>query len=293
MILEIINQYLTVKINSKGAELWSIQDNEKSEYLWQGEQYWSDRAINLFPYIGRFTDGKYSLNGKEYHMDIHGFAKDSEFKVIEHSKYVLMLRLKDSPTTYGQYPYHFTFDVKYELDNNMIRITYIVNNCDEKKMYFAVGGHPGFYAPIEKQLDFTDYYLEFDASEEVKRIRFSDDCFVTEGTDNLPLLDGNKIPMGHDMFDNDAIVITNMPRSITLKSDIAKKSVQVTYPDMDYLGIWHWPKVEVPYVCIEPWSSLPSRKNIVEALEEKSDLISLETGEEYRNHWMIQINGGK
>ena len=61
------------------------------------------------------------------------------------------------------------------------------------------------------------------------------------------------------------------------------------FPDMDYLGIWHWPHVEVDYVCIEPWSSLPSRKNVVEDLEKQADLLSLESGQEYTNTWSITI----
>ena len=56
-----------------------------------------------------------------------------------------------------------------------------------------------------------------------------------------------------------------------------------------YLGIWHWPKTEVPYVCIEPWSSLPSGKDIVEDLETQKNLISLEEGRHYENRWSITI----
>jgi hypothetical protein len=49
----------------------------------------------------------------------------------------------------------------------------------------------------------------------------------------------------------------------------------VEFPQMPYVGFWHWPKAEVPYVCIEPWSSLPSRKDRVEDLEQQENLLSL------------------
>jgi len=39
----------------------------------------------------------------------------------------------------------------------------------------------------------------------------------------------------------------------------------------------------------EPWSSLPSRKNVVEDLEKQADLLSLESGQEYTNTWSITI----
>ena len=290
MIYEIKNNNIAVKINSLGAELWSIQDNDKIEYLWQGEEYWKRKASNLFPYVGRFTEGKYTYEGKEYFMNIHGFARTSEFQVIEQTETLLTLALTANENTYEIYPFKFLFIIKYELDKNTLKITFSVKNNDEKVLYFGVGGHPGFFVPIENGLDFTDYYLEFDAVQDVERVCLSEDCYVTEGTDPFPLIDGTKIPLQHNMFDDDAIVLFNMPKTITLKSDKGSKSVSVSYPDMDYLGLWHWPKVEVPYVCIEPWTSLPSRKNIVEELKEKSDLISLEIGKEYQNQWTIKIN---
>lgn len=39
---------------------------------------------------------------------------------------------------------------------------------------------------------------------------------------------------------------------LKLTSDKGKKSIHVNYPDMPYLGLWHWPKTDAPYICIEP-----------------------------------------
>ena len=81
MIHTIQNEYLTVKIHEKGATLWSIMDKDGTEYLWQGdEQYWKDRAPNLFPYIARMTKGRYTLKGKTYKMDIHGHDLAEDFE---------------------------------------------------------------------------------------------------------------------------------------------------------------------------------------------------------------------
>lgn len=107
MIFEIKNEHLTINVNSKGAELWSIKDDEDKEYLWQGEQYWKGKTPNLFPYVGKFTEGKYSLYGKEYPMDIHGFVRNTEFELIEHTAFSISLGLTDNGVIYAQYPYHF------------------------------------------------------------------------------------------------------------------------------------------------------------------------------------------
>ena len=59
MNYKISNSKLSVEISSKGGELRSIQDAEGKEYLWQGDvASWTDRGPNLFPYIGRMTDGQ-------------------------------------------------------------------------------------------------------------------------------------------------------------------------------------------------------------------------------------------
>ena len=78
MIHTLKSDYLTVQINEKGAQLWSIRTEDGTEYLWQGDpKYWEDRALNLFPQIGLCTNNTYTLHGREYKMDIHGFIKDT------------------------------------------------------------------------------------------------------------------------------------------------------------------------------------------------------------------------
>ena len=84
-----------------------------------------------------------------------------------------------------------------------------------------------------------------------------------------------------------------MARRVTLCSAKTNRSVTVTYPQMPYLGIWHMPHTDAPYVCIEPWASLPSRQDVVEELSCKSDLIHLAPGAKYENQWSITITEEK
>lgn len=290
MLHTIKNESLTVKIHEKGAIIWSIKDSDNTEYLWQGdERYWEDRAPNLFPYIARMTDGKYTLQGSTYEMDIHGFAKDTIFKAEQISDNHIVFSIKHTDETYKQYPYKFCFSVIYKLEGRRINITYYVRNDDNKTMYFGVGGHPGFNVPFEEGAAFEDYYLEFDTNRNVKRVGFSEDCFVTGQLSEFPLEEGVKLPLTHNLFDDDAIVLTDMAQSVTLVSKKSNKGIRVAYPDMKYLGIWHMPRTDAPYVCIEPWSSLPSRKGIVEDLETQPSLISLESGCEFENQICIKI----
>ena len=289
-MFKIKNEYLTVAIHEKGATLWSVKDIDGMEYLWQGNpKYWGDRAPNLFPYIARMTEGKYTLNGKTYEMDIHGFAKDMIFGAEQISGEHIVFSICDTKETYDQYPYKFQFSVSYKLDETRLCITYSVKNTDEKEMYFGVGGHPGFNVPLDKDTVFEDYYLEFGECEDAKRVVFSEDCFVTGELVAFPLEEGARLPLCHDMFDDDAIVLTDVAHSVTLKSDKNSRAVRITYPDMPYLGLWHMPKTNAPYICIEPWSSLPSRKGIVEALAKQPSLIRLDPQCIYENEFSIEI----
>ena len=95
--------------------------------------------------------------------------------------------------------------------------------------------------------------------------------------------------MHHDMFNEDAIVLKHAPHKVTLASAKGTRSVTVEYPDFPYIGFWHRPNSEAPYVCIEPWSSLPSRDGIVEELSQQSDLIGLAAGKTYETTWTIEI----
>lgn len=284
------NQKLCVRISSTGGEFRSICDTAGKEYLWQGDpETWTDRGPNLFPYIGRMTDKMYTVQGKTYHMDIHGFLPYMEMKLLEHEKNRLVLGLESSEETRKQYPFEFSLEIQWELKERTLEITYCVKNRDKKTMYFGIGGHPGFQVPMEDGSCFEDYTLDFGENAELIQLILSEDCFVTDGEMPFELRDGRYLDLRHDLFDNDAIVLRNMPGQVILSGKNGHKAIQVNFPDMNYLGIWHWPKTEVPYVCIEPWSSLPSRKDRIEALETQENLISLEAGDSYENRWSISV----
>lgn len=289
------NDFLIVQISPYGAEMTSIKGKSENlehpiEYLWQGDStYWEGRAPVLFPYIARLTNGRYRLYGKEYKMDIHGFAKDSLFEISKQQQHSVTLTFKHSEETYRQYPYHFRVDITYRLDVKCLNVIFCVNNLDEKPMFFGIGGHPGFNVPLTNDLMFEDYVLEFDQECHPKRIEFSEDCFVTGDKSEFALTEGRYIPLHHDLFDKDAIVLTDVSNGIVLKTNKDCHGIKVSFPEMEYLGIWHMPHTDAPYVCIEPWTSLPSRSGVIEQLEEKSDLIRLEGGAIYRNSWSIEI----
>lgn len=283
------NDKLTVEINELGAELMSVKSDDGTEYLWQGdEKYWGHRSPVLFPYIGRFTNGQYTVHGKPYKMNIHGFARGSVFSVDKRSDHQAVFTICSSEETLKVYPFDFEFSVDYKLDGAKLYMTFNVINKNSTTMYFAVGGHPGINVPFESGTDFEDYYLDFGAGAAPKKVELSPQYFVTDDRTDFKLDDG-KLPLKHSLFDNDAIVLEDAPKTVTIKSFKTKKAVRATYNDMAYIAFWHATKTDAPYVCIEPWSSLPSRQDIVEEFTTHPSLISLDAGATYKNELCFEI----
>lgn len=284
------NAYLTVTAAEEGGELQSILGADGTEYLWQGDPtYWSDRALNIFPYVARLHDGRYYLDGELHHMDIHGIAPYSRFHLVSNDGTRMILELTSDPETYARYPRNFAFRIIYALNENTLEITYEVENQDNRPMYFGLGGHPGFHVPLAKGKRFEDYRLRFENPCKPRRVCFNDACFVTGEQIPFSLEQERIIPLRHELFDDDAIVLAGMDGQVTLETVDDSHSVTVSYPQMKYLGLWHWPKTDAPYVCIEPWCSLPAAENAVTVFENQEDLIRLAPFCTYQNRWTIQI----
>lgn len=284
------NAFLTATVSDQGAELRSIQDAAGTEYLWQGApKYWGDRAPLLFPFIARLTNNSYKYMGKTYPMGIHGFAASSDFSVAEQGSDHIVLELTDSSATQEQYPFAFALQITYALQEKTLQVTYHVENRDSKTMPFGIGGHPGFNVPLMDGEQFEDYELEFSCPCQPDRVGFTPAVYLSGHDEAYPLRKNRFIDLRHDLFDEDAVILKNMAREVTLRSKVSGKGVTVSYPDMPYLGIWHWPKTDAPYICIEPWSSLPSRQDVVEEFSCKSDLVQLAAGKTYETTWSISL----
>lgn len=290
MLHTIQNESLRVTVDELGAQLWSIRTADGTEYLWQGDaRYWADRALTIFPYVARLWQGEYELDGQTYRMPIHGFAPGSVFSVAEKTETKLVLELTDSEETLAQYPRRFALRMIYALEGETLSVTHEVENRDDRTMYFGLGGHPGFNVPLEEGKAFEDYRLRFGNVCAPVRVGFSPDCFVNGEDAPFALEEGCILPLEHALFDEDAIVLAGMDRKVTLEAPGSARSVTVSYPDMPYLGIWHWPRTDAPYVCIEPWASLPARHGETTVFEQQPDMIRLDAGNTYRNRWTVQI----
>ena len=289
MIYILENDNLRVKVSSLGAEMQSIRRVEDgTEYLWQGEaRYWARRASNLFPVCGRLWENQYIYRGNTYEMGSHGFARGKEWEVIHQKATALTLQLKPDEETLAAYPFRFVLEMTYSLSEDSLAVTTIVRNEDDKKMPFSVGGHPGFNVPLAEGTEYEDYKLVFDAPCQPLQFVCDENCFFLDKLTLFPLEENQVLPLRHSLFDHDAIFLQKAARGVTLCSDKSEHSVHVAFPDSPYLGIWHTPRSDAPFVCLEPWVQSPSRAGEVADIENKADMICLAPNEAYRNTYTI------
>lgn len=291
MIYSIENKILKATVDTSGAQLQSIYSKAtETEYLWQGDPaYWAGRAYNLFPTIGRMYKNTYTYDGNEYSLRCHGIARYRAFQLTDRTATKLIFRLTEDEDSLKEYPFKFEFFIRYELKEATLEISFIVKNTDEKELIFALGGHPGFNVPFGNGA-FEDYYLEFSEKTKVLFHTLSESKFMTGEKLPLPLTEGVRLPLRHELFDNDAAILGNTCREISLKSKADPRYITVKYPDFRYLGVWHTPETDAPFVCIEPWSALPATDGVITDLSAKEDMTRLAPGKTYKTLWSIEIH---
>ncbi|WP_428329848.1 aldose 1-epimerase family protein [Mucilaginibacter sp.] len=283
------NDFLKVEINAKGAQLTSIYNKAtQTEQLWQADaNVWPWHAPNLFPVVGGLINDTLLVDGKSYHMARHGFARQSEFVLLENDEVHASFSLPNSEKTLQVYPYKFDFQILYTLIDNAIRLTYKLINHDKKTISFSVGGHPAFNVPFGPGENYEDYYLEFETEEKLVTHLLSKDGFFSGETHPVPT-PKNRLYLTHDLFDSDALVFKNIKsRAVSIKSDKHEHSLSVEFPHFNYLGIWA--KSGADFVCIEPWLGCADTEGKHVDISQKEDIQSLKPGHVFEAAYFISI----
>ena len=291
MIYSIENNQIKAQVDTKGAQLMSLYSKKtETEYLWQGDPaYWTGRAYNLFPVIGRTYGGTYFYHGQEYEIGIHGFARSTEFSLETRTATKLVFLMTDTEETRAVYPFRFEFRVIFEIENSALTIRYAAKNLGENVMICAFGGHPGINVPFGKG-EFEDYYLEFSEPSAVVQQLLSENKLMANETAPYALEDGVKIPLRHELFDNDAIILQRTSRQVSVKSEKEERYVTMRYEDFKYIGFWHACETDAPYVCLEPWTALPATDGTKDTLETKADMTQIQPQKSAEVAYTIEIH---
>ncbi|WMJ23094.1 aldose 1-epimerase family protein [Paludicola sp. MB14-C6] len=284
MVIELKSNSAIAHIDTKGAELVSLQDVFGVEYMWQKDaKYWNRSSPVLFPVVGNLRNNKTIIEGKEYEIPKHGFCRDAEFKVMFQSETKVILNYSYNEETLAVYPYKFSLSLTYSLDGGQLEIGYTVLNLGETDMDYCLGAHPAFNVPLTENETFEDYCLEFNKEEPVGYAVYDCEKLEINPAHRVDLLKGNKkIMLKNNYFDDDAIIFDEVQSdSVKLYSIKSGRGVEVHFKDFEAIAFWTPTKLNAPFLCIEPWNGMAVRSDEDNQYTSKKGIQHLKVNEQH------------
>jgi len=259
---------------TSGAQLASYTKNGR-EYIWPGTpEIWADHTPILFPIIGGLINESINIAGKPYNIRKHGFARYSEFTLINTTATAAEYELKATEETKKSYPFDFTLRVKHTIYEDGFETACTVINNDTKTMPYCIGGHPGIMLG-----DYTQWTLNFEKEEQTTLYNVSDKGIFSESLE-AGKLNGKTLPLGYpNLFDNGALIARDIKsKSVTVTKNDKSESIKIDYKDYDLIAVWTPPKKNAPFICIEPWCGMSPCEDETGNMEDKPFVKFTEPG---------------
>lgn len=284
------NGVLAVEVSAHGAELQSIRKGSV-EYLWQGDAaYWGRRSPVLFPIVGSVWEGRYRVEGNEYLLGQHGFARDMDFTLVSSSDTEVRYRLESSAQTKEKYPYDFVLEIAYRLRGACLDVIWEVVNPSSEDIHFQIGAHPAFFYPDYDQQKSGRGFFTFDRTDGLECIRIKEKgCVDAETKWPLELADG-KLKLEKDTFDAiDTIMLQDSQiKEVNMFREDGTPWLSLKF-DAPVVGIWSPPGKVAPFICIEPWYGRCDRVGYEGDYREKDWVNRLSPGERFTSVYTIEV----
>ncbi len=284
------NEKIRAIINPLGAELVSLLKlDDNTEYIWEANPaFWGKTSPVLFPIVGGLKNETYFYEGNEYKLPRHGFARTMNFEIESQSQNSVVFLLKNNIETEKVYPFEFELRLIYSLKANKIELKYQITNPDTKILLFSIGGHPAFKCPIENELNYDDYYLEFNQNENLERWPLNAEGLVLDIPSEISK-NTNKLILTKELFYEDALVFKHLKSDcVTLKSQNSPKQLKFEFKNFPYLGIWA--AKDADFVCIEPWCGIADSAETNQNLETKEGIVSLKSEGVFEWSFSIEVS---
>ena len=283
-MIELKNDVLAIKVAEKGAELQSVKDVDGREYMWQAGPEWSRHSPILFPIVCSVNNGTYVVDGREYHLPRHGFARDALFTVVSQTTQKVTLALHETEDTLQVYPYCFNLGITYKLEGNKIQVIWHVENTDCREIHFQIGGHPAFNVPggklegrikLDNEAPMTTLKSYPDGSHDMEEVPLEADMGIMEITS--------------EFFRNDSVKIHKCQthRAMLVDTD-GEPAVTVDY-QAPVCAFWSPYGKEAPFVCIEPWYGIGDPRGFSGEFKDKPLMNHLLPGASFMSRYTITI----
>ena len=253
--IAIASSALSAQIEPLGAELWSLRDAQGRELMTDADpRWWTGHAPLLFPFVGRSRGDAYRLDGRDYPMPQHGFARRSPFALVDRGADHALFRLEADNETRASYPFDFRLDMGFVVEGPTLRMTATVTNMGEATMPFSLGYHPAFAWPLPYGGAAEDHRVLFDQPEPAPIRKVGDEPGLI-ARDSVPSpVEGDTLVPTHAMFEGDALIWDDLAsRSLTWGVP-GQPHLKIDFPDTPWLGLWQKPGAH--YLCVEPWAGM-------------------------------------
>lgn len=284
-MIEIASDVLSASINPFGAELSHLRDAEGRELMTDADPaFWSGRAPLLFPIVGRLKGDRYRLAGRDYPLPQHGFARRQPFEAIEQTASRAVLRLASNDDTRAVYPFEFTLDAAYAIEDATLSIEITVANAGDVPMPASFGFHPAFAWPLPYGGAKEDHRIVFAEDEPAPLNRIEGGLIGP--ADRPSPVEGRLLRLHDSLFESDAL-ISQAPRSRALSYGTeGGPQLDIAFPDMPMLALWTKPGAR--FLCVEPWQGHADPLGFEGEIWEKPGMLRLAPGEARR--FAIQVS---
>ncbi|WCM25004.1 aldose 1-epimerase family protein [Sphingomonas sp. QA11] len=250
-LVSISSAYLTAEISTLGAELQSLVDGCGNPLQWNGDPtIWRGRAPILFPVIGLLENGQYRLNGNNYAMPKHGFARHALFELAAHDDTSATFRLRATAETRAIYPFQFQLDIAFTLVDATLTVSATIANHGTEPMPASFGFHPALRWPLPYGEPRDEHRLLFTDEEPAPIRRIDSDGFLLPTLEPTPVV-GNVLTLRDDLFVADALIFDALNSRTVVYGASTGPQIKLSFADFPTLGVWTKPGAG--FLCIEPW----------------------------------------
>ncbi|WP_339500625.1 aldose 1-epimerase family protein, partial [Pseudomonas canadensis] len=225
----------------------------------------------LFPIVGRLNGDVLHIDGADYPMKQHGFARRSLFTLVEQSATHAVFLLQDSAETRAVYPFAFALRVTYTITDATLEIAVAIENRSESPLPASFGFHPAFAWPLPYGLPRADHRIVF-AEDEPDPLRELVGSAISSGRRPSPL-QGRTLALDHALFTQDALIWDPVHSQSVRYGASTGPQLRVDFPDTPMLGIWTKPGAA--FVCIEPWHGIADPEGFTGDIREKPGIVTI------------------
>lgn len=210
----------------------------------------------LFPFIARtYANGRIGswidASGVQRPAPMHGFAKDSPFRVLEAGEDFVTLRLDANETTMACYPFAFRLEVTHRIEPNSLLTSFHVVNRGDQPMPWSAGHHYYLHVPASER---ANWQLNLPCGK-WGRQNFADGSISFDAANHAsaPLSDPAWIDRFHAEPDLERVVMSHTSSGKSISFENPGKRPE------DWVCVTTWTeKPDSDFFCVEPWSAFPN-----------------------------------